>query len=407
MLLRKFIFGHSIGAVCLSRQRFPMPIPSQNLPDDAQLAEEVAGNLRAIRIALTGVFIIALVGLIYFARDFLLPVFLAFLLALTLSPIVRYLQKRGIAPGLTALVLVLFVVSGFSAGAYLLSDPVSEWVARAPEISQRIQQKLYTFRRPMEAVAKASEQVRTITEGTSSPTVQKVVVQQPGLLSRAASNIVSAVSTAAVTFVLLLFLLASGPMFYEKMINVLPTFRDKKRALAIAYDVEREVSQYLLTITFINIVFGIYIATVMTVAGMPNPILWGVAATLLNYIPYVGALTGIAMVGIVALISLDPIGHALIPPLLYLVGAILEGQFITPIFLGRRLELNSVAILIFVAMWGWVWGIVGAIIAVPFLVLIKVFCDHFEGLAGIGEFLSGPTKTEAASAKTGETPVGS
>jgi predicted PurR-regulated permease PerM len=215
------------------------------------------------------------------------------------------------------------------------------------------------------------------------------------------------VSTAAVTFVLLLFLLASGPMFYEKMINVLPTFRDKKRALAIAYDVEREVSQYLLTITLINISFGIYIAAVMTIVGMPSPVLWGVAALLLNYIPYVGALTGIAMVSVVALISFDSISYALIAPLLYFAAAILEGQFFTPMFLGRRLELNSVAILIFVAMWGWLWGIVGAIIAVPFLVLIKVFCDHFEGLAGIGEFLSGPNQTAATAAETGETTVGS
>jgi predicted PurR-regulated permease PerM len=384
-----------------------MPTAPENFPDETQLSQEFVGSLRAIRIVLTGVFLIALVGLVYFARDFLLPVFLAFLLALTLSPIVRYLQKRGIAPGFAALVLVLLVVSGFFAGAYLLSDPIAEWVARVPEISQRVQQKLSTLRRPVEAVVKASEQVRTITEGTSEPTVQKVVVQQPGLLSKAAGNIISAVSTAAVTFVLLLFLLASGPMFYEKMINVLPTFRDKKRALAIAYDVEREVSQYLLTITLINISFGIYIAAVMTIVGMPNPVLWGVAALLLNYIPYVGALTGIAMVSVVALISFDSISYALIAPLLYFAAAILEGQFFTPMFLGRRLELNSVAILIFVAMWGWLWGIVGAIIAVPFLVLIKVFCDHFEGLAGIGEFLSGPNQTAATAAETGETTVGS
>jgi predicted PurR-regulated permease PerM len=384
-----------------------MAATPQNHQDETQLSDELAGNLRAIRIVLTGIFLIALVGIIYFARDFLLPVFLAFLLALTLRPIVRYLQKRGIAPGLTAFVLVLLVVSGFSAGAYLLSDPITEWVARAPEISQRVQQKLSTLRRPVEAVVKASEQVQTITEGASSPTVQKVVVQQPGLLSKAASNIVSGMSTAAVTFVLLLFLLASGPMFYEKMINILPSFGDKKRALTIAYDVEKEVSQYLLTITFVNIVFGMYIAAVMAIVGMPNPVLWGVAATLLNYIPYVGPLTGIAIVSGVALISFDSLAYALLPPLLYFVAAVLEGQFITPIFLGRRLELNSVAILIFIAMWGWVWGIVGAIIAVPFLVLIKVFCDHFEGLAAVGEFLSGPAKADAAPSETGETTVGS
>jgi predicted PurR-regulated permease PerM len=353
-----------------------------------------------------GLFLIALVGLIYFARDFLLPVVLAFLLALTLSPIVRYLQKRGIAPVLTAFVLVLAIFGVFSVGAYLLTDPVAEWVERAPQIGQRVQQKLAAFRKPVEAVVKASEQVETIAEGASSPAVQKVVVQQPGLLSIAANNVVSVVSTAGVTFVLLLFLLASGTLFYEKMIGVLPTFRDKKRALKIAYDVEKDVSQYLLTITFINIVFGIYIGAAMALVGMPNPILWGVAATLLNYIPYVGALAGIAMVSVVALISFDSITYALIPPLLYLGGAVVEGQIITPIFLGRRLELNSVAIFIFVAMWSWLWGIVGAIIAVPLLVSIKVFCDHFEGLSAFGEFLSGPAKADARTADVKEDTAG-
>lgn len=380
-----------------------MPTELTSKPSEETLDEQ-AGILRTIRVGVIGLFLIASIGLIYFARDFLLPVILAFLLALTLSPIVRYLQKRGIAPSLTAVVLVLVIFGVFSAGAYLLTDPVTEWIERAPQISERVQQKLAMLRKPVEAVVKASEQVNTITEGASSPEVQKVVVQQPGLLSIAANNLVSVVSTAGVTLVLLLFLLASGTMFYEKMIGILPTFHDKKRALTIAYDVEREVSQYLLTITFINILFGTYIAAAMAVVGMPNAILWGVAATLLNYIPYIGALAGIALVSVVALISFDLISYALVPPLLYLAGAVMEGQIITPIFLGRRLELNSVAIFIFVAMWSWLWGIVGAIIAVPLLVSIKVFCDHFDGLSAFGEFLSGPAKadSEAAEAEYGQ-----
>ena len=189
---------------------------------------------------------------------------------------------------------------------------------------------------------------------------------------------------------LLLFLLASGTMFYEKMIGVLPTFSDKKRALTIAYDVEREVSHYLLTITMINMGFGLFIAVAMSIIGMPNPVLWGVAgAALLNFVPYIGAVAGIVMVGLVSLISFDAISYAVIPPLIYTLAAVLEGQFITPILLGRRLELNPVAIFIFVALWGWAWGIVGAIIAVPLLVAVKVFCDHFDGLTSFGEFLSG------------------
>jgi predicted PurR-regulated permease PerM len=350
---------------------------------------DMARSLKAIRIAGTGLFLIALVGLVYFARDFLLPVVIAFLLALTLSPIVRFLQKRGISPGFSALVLVILMVSGFAAGTFLLSGPVSHWIDSAPAISQRVQQKLAAFRTPVDAVVKASEQVATFTEGVSSSQVQKVVLQQPGILSKTAGSLFGGLSMAAVTFVLLLFLLASGTMFYEKMIRILPTFSDKKRALTIAYDVEREVSHYLLTITMINMGFGLFIAVAMSIIGMPNPVLWGVAAALLNFVPYIGAVAGIVMVGLVSLISFDAISYAVIPPLIYTLAAVLEGQFITPILIGRRLELNPVAIFIFVALWGWAWGIVGAIIAVPLLVAVKVFCDHFDGLTSFGEFLSG------------------
>jgi predicted PurR-regulated permease PerM len=361
---------------------------------DSGPSDEIGRALGTIKFAVIGLFLIALVGLVYFARDFLLPVVLAFLFALTLSPIVRFLQKRGIAPVLSAIVLVILMVGAFSAASFLLSGPVSNWIDSAPEISRKIQQKLAAFRTPVEAVVEASEQVETITEGASSPTVQKVAVQQPGILSTAADTLFGGLSMAAVTFVLLLFLLASGTLFYEKMVSVLPTLSDKKRALTIAYDVEREVSHYLLTITAINLALGVIVAIAMALLGMPNPALWGVAAALLNFIPYIGAFAGIIMIGLVSLISFDSITYAIIPPLLYTIIAVIEGQFITPILLGRRLELNSVAIFIFVAMWTWLWGIVGAIIAVPLLVSIKVFCDHFAGLAAFGEFLSGRPKAD-------------
>src|SRR5215216_6943224 len=144
-------------------------MPSKQIPKlPGEIPDEQTGLLRTIRVGVIGLFLIATIGLVYFARDFLLPVVLAFLLALTLSPIVRYLQKRGIAASLSALVLVLLVLGIFSAGAYLLTDPVTEWIERAPEISQRVQQKLATLRKPVEAVVKASEQVNTITEGVSS-----------------------------------------------------------------------------------------------------------------------------------------------------------------------------------------------------------------------------------------------
>jgi predicted PurR-regulated permease PerM len=366
----------------------------------AGLAEELDAKLRSIRFALLGIFLVLLVGLVYFARDFLLPVVLAFLLALTLSPIVRFLQRRGVAPPLSALLIVVIVIAVFCAAIFFLAGPVTDWVNQAPEISRKIQHRLAVLRPPVDVIAKASQQVNDIAESTSAEDVQKVVIQQPGMLTIAAASAIGGLTTAAVTFVLLLFLLSSGTMFYQKLIGILPTLGDKKRALSIAYDVERDVSHYLATITLINCGFGAAVAVAMVLTGMPNPILWGVAAVLLNFVPYIGALAGIVMVGIVALISFDSLGYAAIPPLLYAACAVVEGQFVTPILLGRRLELNSVAIFLCVALWSWLWGIVGAIIAVPLLVAVKVFCDHFEGLSSVGEFLSGnppPTMSEEKS----------
>jgi predicted PurR-regulated permease PerM len=307
------------------------------------------------------------------------------------------MQRRGVAPPWSALLIVLIVIVVFCAAIFFLAGPVTEWVNQAPEISRKIQHRLAVLRSPVDIIAKASEQVNEIAESTSAEDVQKVVIQQPGMLTIAAASAVGGLTTAAVTFVLLLFLLSSGTMFYQKLIGILPTLGDKKRALSIAYDVERDVSHYLSTITLINCGFGAAVAVAMVLTGMPNPILWGVAAVLLNFVPYIGALAGIVMVGIVALISFDSLGYAIIPPLLYAACALVEGQFVTPLLLGRRLELNSVAIFLCVALWSWLWGIVGAIIAVPLLVAVKVFCDHFEGLNSVGEFLSGnppPTTIE-------------
>jgi predicted PurR-regulated permease PerM len=121
---------------------------------------------------------------------------------------------------------------------------------------------------------------------------------------------------------------------------------------------------------------------------MPNPMLWGATAALLNFLPYIGALMNMVLVGVIALISFDSIGYAMLAPAFVLLCNIVEGQFITPLVVGRRLEINSVAIFIAIAFWSWMWGFVGALLAVPLLVIVKVFCDHFDGLANFGNFLS-------------------
>jgi predicted PurR-regulated permease PerM len=343
----------------------------------------------SIRVSLIGIFIILLVGALYYGKEILLPIALAFMLTLTLSPVVRYLAKYRIPEVLSALVIVVGVVGGSAAGIYYLSGPVSGWIDGAPQLGRQIRLKIEAMRGPMDAAVTASKQVEEMTSGKDDPTVQKVVVQQPGLLARAAGGAVSLGSTAGITIVLLFFLLSSGRLFYEKLVRILPTLTEKKRAIRIVYTVEEEVSAYLLTITAINVGLGVVIAALMWASGMPNPILWGVMSTALNFIPYVGALVGVCVVAVVALVSFDTPSTALFPPALYFLCTVLEGQFITPALLGRRLEMNTVAVFLAVAIWGWLWGVLGALMAVPILVSLRVMCDHIESLSSLGEFLGG------------------
>ncbi len=346
-----------------------------------------ARHLSTIKAMLIGIFLFASIYALYFARDFFMPVTLAFLAALTLTPIVRFLRRRGVPEAISATLLVFVSASVIGLLAYAMSGPVVQMVNDAPQIGQRLQDRLEEFREPLDRLMRVSKQVEEVTEAAEEPGVQRVVVTQPGIVSRAAGNLLSGTTTAAIVLVLSIFLLASGTMFYEKIVQSFTKMSEKKRALRVVYDVEREISRYLLTVSMINAALGVAVGVLMWMVGMPMPLVFGVAAALLNFLPYVGAATTIVLVSIFSLVTFDSFAFALVPPLIALTCQIIEGQFVTPLIVGRRLEINAVAIFIAVAFWSWLWGFVGALIAVPLLVVIKVFCDHFESLAHVGNFL--------------------
>jgi len=313
---------------------------------------------------------------------------LSLLVMLTFSPSVRYLRHRGVPSVVSAALLVIGMFAIFGTAMITLSDPVSQVIADAPAIAQRIEQRFAPLREPLRRMASASAQLEEVA-GSVQPQTGTVVTERPGLAGWAADTLGDLGATLGATLILVVFLLSSGDLFLHKLVRILPTFSDKKRSVRVVHDVEFEVSRYLLTITAINVGFGVVVAFAMAVLGMSNALLWGAAATALNFIPYVGAAIGTGAALIAALITYDSIGPALLPPAAYLLFHTIESAFVTPLVVGRRLELNVVAIFISLAFWSWIWGIVGALIAVPILVVIKVFCDHFESLSAFGEFLSG------------------
>ncbi|MEX0759074.1 MAG: AI-2E family transporter [Tistlia sp.] len=345
-----------------------------------------------VRFAIFTCAIILFVGMLYIARDLLLPLTLAFLVALTLSPIVRAGRKRGVPPFATAAVLVLTLTLTIVVGLGLLTRPVTNWIQEAPRISYELRSKLYELRQSVEQVSQASKEVEKLTESAKDPEVQRVSVEQPGFLPSAADDLVAVLSMLLLTAILILFLLGSSEMIYEKIVRVLPTMTDKKRALRLIFDIERTVSRYLLSITLINVGLGFFVGSAMWLLGVPSPVLWGVAAATLNFLPYVGNLIGIALVAMVSLVSFPTLTEALLPPLAYLALTSLEGQLVTPLLLGRNLEMNAVAILIALAFWGWLWGLAGMLIAVPLLIVMKAVCEHFEDTRAIAEFLSRGTR---------------
>ncbi len=359
-------------------------------------------------VSIVGSFLILLCGALYLGRALFLPIILALLLALTFMPIVRNLARRGIPPAVSAVLLVA-AIGGVSLGAsILLANPVTQVIEEAPRTIRELRQRFNYSGGTVSALVEASKQVEDMTDGSGSvDKPQKVIIAQPGILSWAADTFSGIGSTLVATFILAAFLLASGDLFLQKIVRILPTLHDKKRSVRIVHDIEYEVSRYILTITVINACFGTIIGLAMMAFGMPNPLMWGIAAALLNYVPYLGALVAIALIAATAIVTFPTLTMAAFPPVAYLIVNLAEGTVITPLILGRRLELNAVVILIALAFCGWLWGIVGVLIAVPLLVVVKVFCDHLPKLATFGEFLSGeaPTLAEVAAAASASEPA--
>jgi len=239
----------------------------------------------------------------------------------------------------------------------------------------------------MEKVAQASGEIEKLTT-TTEPKAQEVVVKRDALAESFLTQTPEFIASAVVMLILLYFLLAYDGVFLTKIVKAIPRLADKKRAVSMVREIEMQISRYLLTITLINIGLGISVGITVHFLGLRNPLMWGVLVALLNFIPYLGALAGIIFMTLGAVLSFDSLGYAMIFPASYLIIATLEGNFITPMVLGRSLTLNPVVILIALAFWGWMWGISGMILAVPILATFKIFCDHMEPMAPVGEFMS-------------------
>jgi len=340
-------------------------------------------------IALTGLFILAVFYTIYFTRAVLLPLVLALLLSYLLRPLIRAMARIKIIPAVGAALVLITLISLLGYGISALAAPVSGWVEKAPYSLRQLEWKLLPLKQPMQKVAQASGEIEKLASPEAPSAKQpSVEIRRHPIADTVVLHTPEIVLTTVLVLILLYFLLAYDGVFLGKLIKLMPALSDKKRAVSIAQEIEEQVSRYLLTQTMINTGLGLAVGTSVGLLGLKNPIMWGAMVTVLNFVPYLGALTGIICLTLGAVLSFDSLGYALIFPAVYLGFATLEGNLITPWVMGRSLSLNPVMILLSLTFWGWMWGIVGIIVAVPILAAFKIFCDHIEPMQPIAEFLS-------------------
>ena len=339
-------------------------------------------------IAIVVIAVLGVLYTLYFARTFLIPIAFAILLDFLLSPAVRLLEKLRIPNWLGAAIVVLGLLGATALGVYQLSGPVKTWVADLPQTlskAQREIQKLVAPLRGMTETARKVEEAAATTPPGEQPT--EVVVVGPTVASRVFGSTQRLLGALLEVLILLYFLLAGGDLFLEKIIRVIPTLTDKKKAVRIARETESAISVYLIANLGINLVEGVMVGLAMWGLGMPNPLLWGFLTVIFEFIPYLGAFIMIALLSVVALATFDHLGQILMVPAAFLLANLIQANIVTTLVLGKKLALNNVALFVGLAFWWWIWGIPGAFIGVPLMAVFKIYCDHIEALAPVGEFL--------------------
>ena len=359
---------------------------------DIEETERAIASPRTRSVGVTTLTVLALLYTLYFARPFLLPLVFALLLSFLFGPLVRALARMRIPPPVGAGFVVLALLGSVGLAGYELSGPIQSWAANAPETLNTAQVRLRKLLRPLERASRTAEQVQSAAgavavggDGTARP--REVVVRQPSLIARIFGTTQRFAAGLLEVIILLYFLLAAGDLFLQKLIKVLPNTGDKRKAVEIARRIEGSISTYLLTVAAVNLAEGAVVALAMWLLGMPSPLLWGALVAVLEFIPYLGALAMVVILGLAAMTVFDNVGRVLAVPAAFLLINLIQANFVSPVFVGHRLALNPVALLVGLTFWFWIWGIPGAFIAVPILATFKIFCDHIGSLAAVGEFL--------------------
>lgn len=352
-----------------------MDTPDRKLPPVVRLPPRSNLDMVLSRGAHVATILLGLLAVIYMlkaGRFLLAPFTLAIVVGLMLGPVATRLERKGLAPAISAVVAVAIFLVAIAAFAVAVATPLSSWAGRLPQIWNELQFQLSGLREPLNTLRGVRDQIREITGGANvtvsvedGSTVQDMVVLAPTLIAQ-----------VLIFLATLYFFLATR---HETRVAILRLCADRRLRWRVAHifrDVEEMVSNYLLSITLINAGLGLAVGLALWLAGLPSPALWGAMAGLLNFIIYIGpAVMAVILFG-VGLATFDTLAGSLMPPLVYLTINAVEAQFVTPMVIGRRMTLNPFLIFLAVAFWLWLWGPTGGFVAIPALLIVHVVASN-------------------------------
>lgn len=318
------------------------------------------------RFALIGLFLLVLLAALSIGRPVVVPVLAAFVVGMTIGRPVDQLKRSGFPPWLVAIAIVCLALLIVLAGAVLLAAPVSDWVSRAPDVTALIKERLNILARPMNALQEISA---TLSNMGGEKTQIAVAMSHDNIVQGVLGFLTPALGELILFFGALLFFLLGRAGMKGKLVLSFVDRANRLLTLRIIADVENDLTTYLATTTMINLGVGLCTMAIAWALGMPNAPVWGSLAFLLNYLPYIGPTLMIAILFVAGLISFPALGQSLAPAALFLGLTTIEGQFLSPTLLGKRLELNPLAVFLGMAFWTWLWGPVGAFLSVPLLVI--------------------------------------
>jgi predicted PurR-regulated permease PerM len=371
------------------------PVSDDHLPEPQAAVTEAADETEmplpsdAQTFFLGGLFALGVFAVLYLASAIILPVILAFVLNLLLQPAVRLLGRVHLPRAVGALLTVFLVIGVLAGLVAALSVPAATWAERLPEGIPRLEAHLQVIKGPIDALRKVIQQAEQVADAPPSQGSIVSVRRDLGLTGALFAGTRSVLDGLFTTVLVLYFLLVAGDIFLRRIVEILPTFGNKRQAVDISQQIQEDISGYLVTITAMNAAVGVTTAAAMYLCGLGDPLLWGATAFLLNYIPILGPLFGVGIFVLVGLLSFESLWWALLPPALYFGIHLVEGEALTPMLLARRFTLNPVLIILSLVFWFWMWGVIGAILAVPMLAILKIISDRLRPLKALGHFLEG------------------